>query len=177
METIADSSHVVYDCGHSSESNINSKSESKQVCELFEKICSVEEKNPLAQGFEPDIVNCSKSSEQTGDPKAPIENIFVRMFKAGGLDWVGAAVPCRKSEKDVQVAARFAVEEYNKIEGHHLELKEVVEVKWRITTGTLYYLTLECTNGCFFEAEVTLQPRDPPILLLFRHLKDYAKGC
>ena len=50
------------------------------------------------------------------DLQAPIENIFVRTFKAGGLDWVGAAVPCRKSEKDVQVAARFAVEEYNKIE-------------------------------------------------------------
>ena len=57
-----------------------------------------------------------ESEGGTFDLQAPVENIFVRLFKAGGLNWVGAAVPCKKSEKDVQFAARFAVEEYNKIE-------------------------------------------------------------
>ncbi len=48
---------------------------------------------------------------------------------------------------EIQNLARFAVQEHNKKENAVLEFVKVVSAKKQVVSGTLYYITLEATDG------------------------------
>nr|XP_011469485.1 PREDICTED: cysteine proteinase inhibitor A [Fragaria vesca subsp. vesca] len=57
--------------------------------------------------------------------------------------------------------ARFAVQEHNKKENALLEFVRVVKTKEQVVSGTVYYLTIEATDGGqkkLFEAKVWVKP-------------------
>ncbi|KAL6125392.1 hypothetical protein ACLB2K_073451 [Fragaria x ananassa] len=57
--------------------------------------------------------------------------------------------------------ARFAVQEHNKKENALLEFVRVVKTKEQVVSGTMYYLTIEATDGGqkkLFEAKVWVKP-------------------
>ncbi|KAL9992313.1 putative Cystatin domain-containing protein [Helianthus debilis subsp. tardiflorus] len=57
--------------------------------------------------------------------------------------------------------ARFAVDEYNRKQNTLLEFRKVVNAKEQIVAGTLYYITLEATDGGVkktYEAKVWVKP-------------------
>uniref|UniRef100_A0A5B7BRY3 Cysteine proteinase inhibitor n=1 Tax=Davidia involucrata TaxID=16924 RepID=A0A5B7BRY3_DAVIN len=57
--------------------------------------------------------------------------------------------------------ARFAVDEHNKKENALLEFKKVVKVKQQVVAGTMYYITVEVTDGGVkkvYEAKVWVKP-------------------
>ncbi|XP_021803989.1 cysteine proteinase inhibitor-like, partial [Prunus avium] len=67
------------------------------------------------------------------------------------------------SENSVETEslARFAVEEYNKKENALLEFVRVVNEKVQVVSGTLYYLTIEVTDGGkkkLYEAKIWVKP-------------------
>ncbi|XP_062102686.1 multicystatin-like isoform X1 [Humulus lupulus] len=88
-------------------------------------------------------------------------------------------VPSTNKSSGVKDAAKFAVEEYNKDKLEAIKLKRIV--KWNynqmIVKGMWYFMTLEATNGCFYEAKVYLSPWDDEtlsnILEIFRLAKFY----
>uniref|UniRef100_A0A5B7BCL9 Cysteine proteinase inhibitor n=1 Tax=Davidia involucrata TaxID=16924 RepID=A0A5B7BCL9_DAVIN len=62
---------------------------------------------------------------------------------------------------EVDVLARFAVDEHNKKENALLEFKKVVNTKEQVVAGTVYYITLEVTDGGvkkIYEAKVWVKP-------------------
>ncbi|KAL6129522.1 hypothetical protein ACLB2K_072872 [Fragaria x ananassa] len=57
--------------------------------------------------------------------------------------------------------ARFAVQEHNNKENAVLEFVRVVKTKEQVVSGTMYYLTIEATDGGqkkLFEAKVWVKP-------------------
>ncbi|XP_061998940.1 cysteine proteinase inhibitor A-like [Rosa rugosa] len=57
--------------------------------------------------------------------------------------------------------ARFAVQEHNTKENALLEFLRVVKTKQQVVSGTVYYLTIEATDGGqkkLFEAKVWVKP-------------------
>ncbi|CAL5353968.1 unnamed protein product [Camellia sinensis] len=82
------------------------------------------------------------------------------MAKVGGItESAGSA-----NSSEIDSLARFAVDEHNKKEGSEnacLEFSKVVNVKQQVVSGTVYYITLEATNGGqkkAYEAKVWVKP-------------------
>ncbi|KAA8549993.1 hypothetical protein F0562_001650 [Nyssa sinensis] len=76
---------------------------------------------------------------------------------------VGGIREVEGSENSVGIdgLARFAVDEHNKKENALLEFKKVVNVKEQVVAGTVYYITLEVTDGGVtkvYEAKVWVKP-------------------
>ncbi|PQQ12952.1 cysteine proteinase inhibitor 6 [Prunus yedoensis var. nudiflora] len=76
---------------------------------------------------------------------------------------VGTIRESQGSENSVETEslARFAVEEYNKKENALLEFVRVVNEKVQVVSGTLYYLTIEVTDGGkkkLYEAKIWVKP-------------------
>ncbi|KAF4349507.1 hypothetical protein F8388_008450 [Cannabis sativa] len=70
-------------------------------------------------------------------------------------------------------AANLAVAEYNKLEGANLEIREIINV---IQIGfDYYYLTLQCTDGKYYEVKVFLQMSPEIDLEMFRPAKHYPR--
>ncbi|XP_060972732.1 uncharacterized protein LOC115725501 isoform X4 [Cannabis sativa] len=70
-------------------------------------------------------------------------------------------------------AANLAVAEYNKLEGANLEITEIINV---IQIGfDYYYLTLQCTDGKYYEVKVFLQMSPEIDLEMFRPAKHYPR--
>ncbi|KAH0724539.1 hypothetical protein KY290_000369 [Solanum tuberosum] len=65
------------------------------------------------------------------------------MATLGGIREAGG------SENSVEIndLARFAVDEHNKKQNALLEFGKVVNVKEQVVAGTMYYITLEATEG------------------------------
>ncbi|XP_065879788.1 cysteine proteinase inhibitor-like [Euphorbia lathyris] len=62
---------------------------------------------------------------------------------------------------EIDSLARFAVEDHNKKQNALLEFKRVVNVKQQVVAGTVYYITLEVTEGGHtkvYEAKVWEKP-------------------
>ncbi|KAJ8563409.1 hypothetical protein K7X08_031861 [Anisodus acutangulus] len=55
-------------------------------------------------------------------------------------------VPCNNSV-EFEDLARFAVQDYNQKQNAVLEFVKVLNVKQQIVSGTIYYITLEATDG------------------------------
>ncbi|KAM6552478.1 hypothetical protein CsatB_013240 [Cannabis sativa] len=69
-------------------------------------------------------------------------------------------------------AANLAVAEYNKLQGVNLEIREIINV---IIRGfDYYYLTLECTDGKYYEVQV-LKMGPKVDLDMFRPAKHYPR--
>ncbi|KAL7174331.1 hypothetical protein ACSBR2_033570 [Camellia fascicularis] len=79
------------------------------------------------------------------------------MAKVGGIaESAGSA-----NSSEIDSLARFAVDEHNKKENACLEFSKVVNVKQQVVSGTIYYITLEATNGGqkkAYEAKVWVKP-------------------
>ncbi|GAB2211959.1 hypothetical protein Droror1_Dr00025299 [Drosera rotundifolia] len=57
--------------------------------------------------------------------------------------------------------AKFAVDQHNSKENALLEFKKVVNTKQQVVAGTMYYITLEATDGGkkkVYEAKVWVKP-------------------
>ncbi|XP_050385290.1 cysteine proteinase inhibitor A-like [Argentina anserina] len=72
---------------------------------------------------------------------------------------VGGVQESQSSENSLEAEelARFAVQEHNKKENTLLEFVRVVKTKHQVVAGTVYYLTIEATDGGqkkLFEAKV-----------------------
>lgn len=62
---------------------------------------------------------------------------------------------------EIDNLARFAVDEHNKKENSMIEFGRVVNTKEQVVAGTMYYITLEATDGGkkkTFEAKVWVKP-------------------
>ncbi|XP_060972735.1 uncharacterized protein LOC133038666 isoform X1 [Cannabis sativa] len=71
-------------------------------------------------------------------------------------------------------AANLAIAEYNKLEGANLELREIINVMYEMTGGLYYALTLQCTDGKYYEVKVLkLGPKID--LEMFRPAKHYPR--
>ena len=72
---------------------------------------------------------------------------------------------------EFQDLARFAVDEHNKKENTLLVFNKVVNVKQQVVAGTVYYITLEATDGDkkkVYEAKVWVKP-----WLNFKELQEF----
>ncbi|MQL25257.1 hypothetical protein EI011_24530, partial [Escherichia coli] len=65
------------------------------------------------------------------------------MAAVGGISVVEGS----ENSLEIQNLARFAVQEHNKKENAVLEFVKVVSAKKQVVSGTLYYITLEATDG------------------------------
>ncbi|KAM6552481.1 hypothetical protein CsatB_013243 [Cannabis sativa] len=71
-------------------------------------------------------------------------------------------------------AANLAIAEYNKLEGANLELREIINVLSKMVGGLYFALTLQCTDGKYYEVKVlTLGPKID--LEMFRPAKHYPR--
>ncbi|KAL2926617.1 Cysteine proteinase inhibitor [Bienertia sinuspersici] len=62
---------------------------------------------------------------------------------------------------DVEALAKFAVDDHNTKENALLEFQRVVNTKEQVVAGTIYYITLEATDGGkkkVYEAKVWVKP-------------------
>ncbi|XP_062000456.1 cysteine proteinase inhibitor A-like [Rosa rugosa] len=76
---------------------------------------------------------------------------------------VGGIHESQGSENSLEIddLARFAVQEHNTKENAVLEFVRVVKTKQQVVSGTVYYLTIEATDGGqkkLFEAKVWVKP-------------------
>ncbi|XP_062001085.1 cysteine proteinase inhibitor A-like [Rosa rugosa] len=76
---------------------------------------------------------------------------------------VGGIHESQGSENSLEAddLARFAVQEHNTKENAVLEFVRVVKTKQQVVSGTVYYLTIEATDGGqkkLFEAKVWVKP-------------------
>ena len=76
---------------------------------------------------------------------------------------VGGIHESQGSENSLEIEdlARFAVQEHNTKENAVLEFVRVVKTKQQVVSGTVYYLTIETTDGGqkkLFEAKVWVKP-------------------
>ncbi|GMN62094.1 hypothetical protein TIFTF001_031177 [Ficus carica] len=90
----------------------------------------------------------------------------------------GRIHPSTEGDMDNEILATyFAVEEYNKKEGKDLIIVRLVRSNWQRVAGyPTYFLTLEASDGCLYEAKVFQSMRDKFELLLFRPAK-YNPGA
>ncbi|KAJ7964942.1 Cysteine proteinase inhibitor [Quillaja saponaria] len=65
------------------------------------------------------------------------------MAAVGGI----REVEGNQNSLEIENLARFAVAEHNKKENALLEFGRVVDTKQQVVSGTIYYITLEATDG------------------------------
>uniref|UniRef100_A0A803QT05 Cystatin domain-containing protein n=2 Tax=Cannabis sativa TaxID=3483 RepID=A0A803QT05_CANSA len=70
-------------------------------------------------------------------------------------------------------AAHAAVAEFNKLKGANLELKRIVTSLY--SSPGEYSFTLECTDGCYYEARVFIVGKEKFDLTIFRPAKHYPR--
>ncbi|KMT14648.1 hypothetical protein BVRB_4g074160 [Beta vulgaris subsp. vulgaris] len=85
---------------------------------------------------------------------------------------------------DIDLLAKFAVDHHNTKENALLEFHRVVNTKEQVVAGTMYYITLEATDGDkkkVYEAKVWVKP-----WMNFKEVQDFkyvgdadapAEGC
>ncbi|XP_030522553.1 cysteine proteinase inhibitor A-like [Rhodamnia argentea] len=67
----------------------------------------------------------------------------------------------KENSLEIDGLARFAVEEHNKKENAVLQFVKVVNAKQQVVAGTVYYITVEATDGGVkkvYEAKVWVKP-------------------
>ncbi|XP_056168860.1 cysteine proteinase inhibitor A-like [Syzygium oleosum] len=67
----------------------------------------------------------------------------------------------KENSLEVVGLARFAVEEHNKKENAMLQYVKVVDAKQQVVAGTVYYITIEATDGGakkLYKAKVWVKP-------------------
>ncbi|KAI3414626.1 Cysteine proteinase inhibitor [Psidium guajava] len=67
----------------------------------------------------------------------------------------------KENSLEIDGLARFAVEEHNKKENTMLQFVKVVNAKQQVAAGTVYYITIEATDGGVkkvYEAKVWVKP-------------------
>ncbi|KAF8026398.1 hypothetical protein BT93_F3014 [Corymbia citriodora subsp. variegata] len=67
----------------------------------------------------------------------------------------------KENSLEIEALARFAVEEHNKKENAMLKYDKVVKAKQQVVAGTVYYITIEATDGGVkkeYEAKVWVKP-------------------
>ncbi|KAJ9146627.1 hypothetical protein P3X46_028866 [Hevea brasiliensis] len=79
------------------------------------------------------------------------------MAKLGGVTEVEGSA----NSVEINSLARYAVDDYNQKQNALLEFKKVVNAKQQVVAGTIYYITLEVTDGGqkkVYEAKVWEKP-------------------
>ncbi|CAK9328104.1 unnamed protein product [Citrullus colocynthis] len=79
------------------------------------------------------------------------------MATVGGIK----EVPGHDNSLEIDGLARFAVDGHNKKENALLEFSKVVKVKEQVVSGTVYYITLEASEGGqkkVYEAKIWVKP-------------------
>merc|ERR1712100_299608 len=66
-----------------------------------------------------------------------------RMARVGGVTEVGGS----QNSVEIDGLAHFAVDEHNKKQNTLLQFQKVVNSKQQVVSGTVYYITLEATDG------------------------------
>ncbi|KAK6936915.1 Cystatin domain [Dillenia turbinata] len=87
---------------------------------------------------------------------------------------VGGITESKGSENSLEIdsLARFAVDEHNKKENALVQFGKVVNSKEQVVAGTMYYITLEATDGDtkkVYEAKVWVKP-----WMNFKELQDFT---
>ncbi|KAI4382159.1 hypothetical protein MLD38_008157 [Melastoma candidum] len=97
------------------------------------------------------------------------------MAKVGGISQVKG----NDNSLEVDGLARYAVDEHNKKENSMLEFVKVLNTKQQVVAGTIYYITLEATDGGIkkaYEAKVWVKPWQN-----FKEVQEFkpltAEGC
>ncbi|KAI4305885.1 hypothetical protein L6164_029218 [Bauhinia variegata] len=70
-------------------------------------------------------------------------------------------VPGNQNSAEIDDLARFSVDEYNKKENALLQFEKVINAKQQVVAGTVYYLTIEVTDGGkkkIYEAKIWVKP-------------------
>ncbi|KAK0601033.1 hypothetical protein LWI29_020718 [Acer saccharum] len=74
------------------------------------------------------------------------------------------------------IAAKAAVEEFNRLKGALFKLSKILNANCLIISSLLYFLTLQCSDGRFYEAKIDLQFRNKGCeLVMFRPAKYYPR--
>ncbi|KAK4741959.1 hypothetical protein SAY87_025547 [Trapa incisa] len=79
------------------------------------------------------------------------------MATLGGI----SDVKGNENSLEIEALARFAVDEHNKKENSLLQFGKVVSAKQQVVAGTVYYITIEATDGgvkMLYEAKVWAKP-------------------
>ncbi|KAK4789389.1 hypothetical protein SAY86_020708 [Trapa natans] len=79
------------------------------------------------------------------------------MATLGGI----SDVKGNENSLEIEALARFAVDEHNKKENSLLQFGKVVSAKQQVVAGTVYYITIEATDGGvkkLYEAKVWVKP-------------------
>ncbi|WCJ20562.1 Cysteine proteinase inhibitor [Euphorbia peplus] len=79
------------------------------------------------------------------------------MATVGGIKEVGGSA----NSLDIDSLARFAVDDHNTKQNALLEFKKVVNVKQQVVSGTIYFITMEVSEGGHtkvYEAKVWEKP-------------------
>ncbi|XP_030486004.2 uncharacterized protein LOC115702717 isoform X2 [Cannabis sativa] len=71
-------------------------------------------------------------------------------------------------------AAHAAIAEFNKLKGANLELKKIITSIFSLGPRE-YSFTLECTDGCYYEARVFMVGKEKFDLTIFRPAKHYPR--
>nr|AAK30004.1 cysteine proteinase inhibitor [Dianthus caryophyllus] len=80
------------------------------------------------------------------------------MATVGGIKDSGGS---SANSLEIDELAKFAVDHYNSKENALLEFQRVVNTKEQVVAGTIYYITLEATDGGvkkLYEAKVWVKP-------------------
>ncbi|KAL9272179.1 Cysteine proteinase inhibitor-like protein [Drosera capensis] len=79
---------------------------------------------------------------------------------------------------EIEGLARFAIDQHNTKQNALLEFKRVVNAKEQVVAGSMYYITLEATDGGktkIYEAKIWEQPWiDFKEVMEFKHIEDAA---
>ncbi|KAL6340691.1 hypothetical protein AAG906_014381 [Vitis piasezkii] len=96
-----------------------------------------------------------------------IANSVIEMATVGGIhDSDGS-----QNALEIENLARFAVDEHNKKQNTLLEFNGVVKVRQQVVAGTIYYITLDATDGGKknkYEAKIWVKP-----WLNFKELQEF----
>ncbi|KAL5578410.1 hypothetical protein UlMin_020109 [Ulmus minor] len=85
-------------------------------------------------------------------------------------------VPERVDSKYTIEAANLAVEEFNRLKGADLKLSKILNANCLLVSRALFFLTLQCVDGCFYEAKIYLGfGTESNELVMFRPAKYYPR--
>ncbi|POO01602.1 Proteinase inhibitor I25, cystatin, conserved region [Trema orientale] len=93
-------------------------------------------------------------------------------------NYYGAGItPYDSNDEKAIAAAKFAVEasDYNKDGRGHLEYKRIVRINMLWTEGLLFYITLQASDQCFYEAKVLEGFDSTHKLEMFRPAQHYKE--
>ncbi|XP_062113964.1 uncharacterized protein LOC133824973 [Humulus lupulus] len=102
------------------------------------------------------------------------DSFHVDYLPKGRRQWLAFNVRSADDERGWK-ASLAAVAEFNRLNGADLKLSKVLSVLSGMAAGVHYDLTLQCTDGCFYEARIFMEIGDAIELITFRPAKHWPR--